>query len=130
MCLHIREYVGSSEAEWNQEPGAYVFKSQLSQAPSLLWNSVDVRGTGISFDSVCSSMLLEYVCMHVHYTQPIMISIMPTYNILSWLLSNMLQLVYRIVPLSYLHGILAVKGFMLASIKHKGVTVNCEEERR
>lgn len=29
MCLHIREYVGSSEARWNEEPGAYVFKSQL-----------------------------------------------------------------------------------------------------
>lgn len=27
MCLHIREYVGSSEAEWNEEPGVYSFKS-------------------------------------------------------------------------------------------------------
>lgn len=54
MCLGIREHEGSSEAEWNEEPGAYVFKSQLSQAPSLLCNSRDVRGTGISFDSVHS----------------------------------------------------------------------------
>lgn len=52
MCLSIRVYKGSSEAEWNEEPGAYVFKSQLSQALSLLYNSEDVRGTGISFDSV------------------------------------------------------------------------------
>lgn len=51
MCLDIREHVGSSEAEWNEEPGAYVFKSQLSQAPSL-YNSEDVRRAGISFDSV------------------------------------------------------------------------------
>lgn len=42
MCLDIREYKGSSEAEWNEEPAAYVFKSQLSQAPSLLHNSEDV----------------------------------------------------------------------------------------
>lgn len=54
MCLGIREYEGSSEAEWNEEPGAYVFKSQLSQALCLLYNSEDVRGTGISFDSVHS----------------------------------------------------------------------------
>lgn len=39
MCLGIREHEGSSEAEWNEEPGAYVFKSQLSQALSLLYNS-------------------------------------------------------------------------------------------
>lgn len=54
MCLHIREYVGSSEAKWNEEPGAYVFKSQLSQALSLLYNCEDVRVAGISFDSAYS----------------------------------------------------------------------------
>lgn len=54
MCLRIREYEGSSEAEWNEEPEAYVFKSQLSQALSLLYNSEDVRGTGSSFDGVHS----------------------------------------------------------------------------
>ena len=51
------------------------------------------------------------------------------YN-LWWLLSNMEQLVYNTLPLSYLEGILGVKGFTLASIKHKGVTFNCKGERR
>lgn len=54
MCLSISEYKGSSEAEWNEEPGAYVFKSQLSQAQSPLYNTEDVTGTGISLDSVHS----------------------------------------------------------------------------
>lgn len=54
MCLGISEYKGSSEAEWNEEPGAYVFKSQLSQAQSPLYNTEDVTGTGISLDSVHS----------------------------------------------------------------------------
>lgn len=40
------------------------------------------------------------------------------------------QLVYNTLPLSYLWGILGVKGFMLASIKHKGVTFNCVGDRR
>lgn len=47
-----------------------------------------------------------------------------------WLLSNVEQLVYNTLPLSYLQGILGVKGFMLASIKHKGVTFNCKGGRR
>lgn len=59
MCLSIREYVGSSEAEWNEEPGAYVFKSQLSQALSLRSNYEDARGMGISFDNVQLQMLLQ-----------------------------------------------------------------------
>lgn len=42
----------------------------------------------------------------------------------------MKQLVYNTLPLSYLQGILGVKGFMLVSIKHKGVTFNCKGERR
>lgn len=64
MCLGIREYEGSSEEEWNEEPGAYVFKSQLSQALSLLLNSEDVRGMGVSFDSVhyrCSLGMCVFV---------------------------------------------------------------------
>lgn len=32
MCLSISEHKRSSEAECNEEPWAYVFKSQLSQA--------------------------------------------------------------------------------------------------
>lgn len=32
MCLSISEHKRSSKAEWNEEPWAYVFKSQLSQA--------------------------------------------------------------------------------------------------
>lgn len=32
MRLGISECKGSSEAEWNEQPGAYVLKSQLSQA--------------------------------------------------------------------------------------------------
>lgn len=40
MCLDMREYVGSSEAEWNEEPGACVFKSQLSQAPPVLYEKL------------------------------------------------------------------------------------------
>lgn len=59
MCLSIREYVGSSEAEWNEEPGAYVFKSQLSQALSLLYNYDDARRMGISFDNVQLQMLFQ-----------------------------------------------------------------------
>lgn len=47
-----------------------------------------------------------------------------------WLLSNVEQLVYNTLPLSYLQGILGVKGFTLASIKHKGVTFNCKGGRR
>lgn len=47
-----------------------------------------------------------------------------------WLLSNVEQLVYNTLPLSYLQGILGVKGFMLASIKHKGVTFDCKGGRR
>lgn len=42
----------------------------------------------------------------------------------------MVQLVYNTLPLSYLQGILGVKGFMQASIKHKGVTFNCKGKRR
>lgn len=44
MRLGISEYKGSSEAEWNEEPGAYVLKSQLSQAPSPLYSTEDVTG--------------------------------------------------------------------------------------
>lgn len=32
MRLGISECKESSEAEWNEQPGAYVLKSQLSQA--------------------------------------------------------------------------------------------------
>lgn len=32
MCLSISEHKRSSEAEGNEEPWAYIFKSQLSQA--------------------------------------------------------------------------------------------------
>lgn len=68
MCLDIREYVGSSEAEWNEEPGAYVFKSQLSQALSLLCTGEDVRGIAISSDSysmcVCVAMCALYTANH------------------------------------------------------------------
>lgn len=49
---------------------------------------------------------------------------------LYWLLSNIEQLVYNTLPVSYPQGILGVKGFMPASIKHKGVTFNCEGDRR
>lgn len=60
MCLSIRDYKGSSEADWNEEPGAYAFKSQLSQAPSLLYNRED-SATGISFDSMLRDALT--ICM-------------------------------------------------------------------
>lgn len=50
MCLSISEYKRSSKAEWNEEPWAYVFKSQLSQAQFSLYNTEDVTGTGIGFD--------------------------------------------------------------------------------
>lgn len=50
MCLGISEYKGISETEWNEEPGAYVFKSQLSQAQSTLFSTEDVTGTAINFD--------------------------------------------------------------------------------
>lgn len=51
MCLSISVSKRSSEAEWNEEPWAYVFKSQLSQAQFSFYNAEDVTGTGISFDS-------------------------------------------------------------------------------
>lgn len=50
MCLSISEHKRSSKAEWNEEPWAYVFKSQLSQARLSLYNTEDITGTGISFD--------------------------------------------------------------------------------
>lgn len=51
MCLSISAHKRSSEAEWNEEPWAYVFKSQLSQAQFSLYNAGDVTRTGIRFDS-------------------------------------------------------------------------------
>lgn len=68
MRLGISEYKGSSEAEWNEEPGAYVLKSQLSQAPSPLYSAEDVTGTGITFDSLHSYVPLRDVCVCVRYT--------------------------------------------------------------
>lgn len=38
MCLSISKHKRSSKAEWNEEPWAYVFKSQLSQGRISLYN--------------------------------------------------------------------------------------------
>lgn len=103
MCLSISEYKGSSEAEWNEEPGAYVFKSQLSQAQSLLYNTDDVTRTRISFDSVhsysrCSICMCEIVC----------VCVCVQYHILLFLLFYIIIISIR---LSYYHYNFICPGF-------------------
>lgn len=72
MRLGISECKGSSEAEWNEQPGAYVLKSQLSQAqrsPLSQPQPETLQGReSASAPSVCTCSLVMYVCRH--HTQP------------------------------------------------------------
>lgn len=58
MCLSISEHKRSLEAGWNEEPWAYNFKSQFSQAQFSLYNTEDITGTGLTFhiEQICKSV--------------------------------------------------------------------------
>lgn len=81
MCLGIREHEGSSEAEWNEEPGAYVLKSQLSQAHCLCFIKVKMLerrefALTVYTHKYSSRRRLSY--LRVYYTDFVMMSITPT----------------------------------------------------
>lgn len=72
MRLGISECKGSSEAEWNEQPGAYVLKSQLSQAqrsPLSQPQPETLQGQqSASTPPMRTCSLVMYVCRH--HTQP------------------------------------------------------------